>query len=87
MKTELKVFTEINETKLIKLSGSNILEMLRLFLKHKEQSLTIPPQAGVFVDVPSGGHWSGQELDIDDQTVLTITWQEKRHETGISSLF
>lgn len=44
------------------------------------KALNISPSARVHIEVPRGGDWSGQELDIDncgeDGSSLTVTWLE-----------
>lgn len=88
MKADLIVKTEINETRQIKISGSDLLEMLRLYIKTKGYDLKIPTHGniGVSVYVPGGGDWSHQDLEINDENVVTVEWKDQRQETGGVSL-
>lgn len=43
------------------------------------QALGIPEGARVYVEVPSGGDWSGCDLDIEHGQPIIVSWQT--HET------
>lgn len=56
----------------IELSREDLLEFL-------ETKGLKPPQlvnASVYFQVPSGGDWSGMDIDIDKDHPVTVTWTE-----------
>lgn len=54
----------------ISLTAEMVIDMLR------KQGLTIPTNAGVYVNVPGGGDWSNMRLDIGFDAPLTVRYEE-----------
>lgn len=63
LRAETKTTTK--STHKAQLSGATI---RRLF--------AIPSNATIKVTVPSGGDWSGKDLNLDGETTLDISWEE-----------
>ncbi len=61
--------TTTTSTHRAKLNRTDLLELL--------QDHGVPPDAEVYVSVPTGADWSGMRLEIGSDTLLSITWHDK----------
>ena len=68
-KKSMKVSTTTVRSIRIELSRQDILGFLKDF--------SIPRDAGVYVQVPGGGDWSNESLDIGDNCPVIVTWSER----------
>lgn len=69
----IDVSTRVEKTHRVCLDDEDIREILK-----QKYNITIPAKAlslKVFVEVPGGGDWSGQELEIDDDTQIQVVWR------------
>jgi hypothetical protein len=69
-----KVSTKKEKTQTLELGRAEILNLLW------GQGHSIPANAEIFITVPSGGDWSGMDVDIDGDTSavkVQVRWVEK----------
>ena len=57
-------------TSSLKLTGNDILDYVR-----RGSAVNIPASAKISVQVPSGGDWSGTDLDLHSDTTVDILWE------------
>jgi len=57
-------------TSSLKLTGNDILDYVR-----KGSAVNIPAHAKISVRVPTGGDWSGTDLDLHSDTTVDILWE------------
>jgi len=71
-----KVTTHTVKTKSLGLTKADLLRAL------DNSGITIPPTASVFIRVPSGGDWSGMDLELNEQRTVNVQWVESSTEEG-----
>jgi hypothetical protein len=72
-----KIKTLTTHHHVLPLTGKQLIEMLRLDAK---MTVEVPADATVSFRVPSGGDWSGTEIEIDGDNPVQISWTIKYEE-------
>lgn len=73
---DLKTEVATTRTCTVKLTGKEIIFLLRQELKARGVSNGLPDDAEVEFSVPSGSDYSGCILDIDELNPIIVRWME-----------
>jgi hypothetical protein len=74
---DLRTETVTTRERTVRLTGSDIVELLKQELKAQGVKGIPTGEVSVTFQVPGGGDWSHSQIDIDESCPVVVRWTEK----------